>query len=190
MASSEHDRDSAASVVTGRDRLEALVRPFGGRVHCHSPADRPFSYAALARTDDGRDRWGGPGLRSVYLASDPAVAIAEYARHRDPAAPADRRRICAFRLGAVRLLDVRDDEAAQVLGVPLGPTAFLDRERARRIGRAIRAAGLCQGLIVPSMAFLERPERFNIVLFVEQLDVDLERLLTDPEVVGEIRLDA
>jgi hypothetical protein len=52
----------------------------------------------------------------------------------------------------------------------------------------IRDAGVCQGLIVPSIAFVDRPERFNVVLFGEHLRVDLGAILRDPDVVGEIRI--
>jgi hypothetical protein len=39
------------------------------------------------------------------------------------------------------------------------------------------------------MAFLDRPERFNVVLFGEQLGRDVEGLLTDRRAAGEIRLE-
>jgi hypothetical protein len=38
------------------------------------------------------------------------------------------------------------------------------------------------------MAFLDRPERFNVVLFVERLGVDLEAILTDREQIGDLRI--
>jgi hypothetical protein len=96
--------------------------------------------------------------------------------------------VCSFRLHAVRLLDLRAAGAAELLGQTSGGSAFLDRQEARRASRTVRETGVCQGLIVPSMAYLDRPERFNVVLFVEHLDVDLESLLTDRETVGEVRL--
>jgi RES domain-containing protein len=183
----DHGEHAAVVSASGRRRLEDLVRPFGGLVHCHVPMDRPFSYAALARPDDGRDRWGASGTRTVYLAGDPAVALAEYARHRDVGAPAERRCLCSFRLQAVSVLDLRAGEAIRILG-PSSAAAFLDRQEARRVSRAVRETGVCQGLIVPSMAYLDRPERLNVVLFVERLGADLESLLTDRETVGEIRV--
>ena len=47
------------------------------------------------------------GLRTAYLAGDPAVALAEYARSRDVGAPAEARCLCSFRLQAVSVLDLR-----------------------------------------------------------------------------------
>ena len=39
------------------------------------------------------------------------------------------------------------------------------------------------------MAFLDRPDRFNIVLFVEALPDGIRGALTSPTVVGSIRID-
>ena len=52
----------------------------------------------------------------------------------------------------------------------------------------MRDTGVSQGLIVPSMAFLDQPERFNVVPFVEWLRVDLPSQLTDREEIGDVRL--
>ena len=184
----DHGTDPVVVRVSDRGQLEDLVQPFGGRVHCHAPADRPFSHAALCRPDDGRDRWGGPGLRTVDLAGDPAVALAEYARRREPGAPGDSRCIWTFRLGAVTVLDLRRTAVTDSLRLEPGARLFLDRHVSRATSQAIRATGLCQGLLVPSMAFLDRPERFNVVLFGEILGVELETILTDGHVAGELRL--
>jgi hypothetical protein len=185
----DHGANAVVVSVRDRGRLEDLVEPFGGRVHCHAPADRPFSYEALCRPDDGRDRWGAPGARTVDLAGDPAVALAEYARQRQPGAPADSRCIWTFRLGAVTVLDLRRPAVTDCLGLDRGARVFLDRQLSRAVSGTIRATGLCQGLLVPSMAFLDRPERFNVVLFGEQLGRDVEGLLTDRRAAGEIRLE-
>jgi hypothetical protein len=186
-ASDRHESRRGSGQDT-HQRLDAFVQPFVGRVYCHVPMDREFSYAALARLDDGRDRWGTTATRTVYLAGDPAVALAEYARHREVGAPADARSLCSFRLQGIRSLDLRDGEVTQLLGLATGADRFLDRQVARRASRRVRDIGTCQGLIVPSMAFLDQPERFNVVLFVERLGVDLKSLLTDREIIGEIRL--
>jgi RES domain-containing protein len=180
--------DGVVIAVFDPRQLAGLVQPFGGRVSCHVPTDRPFSYTALARPDDGRDRWGASGTRTVYLAGDPSVALAEYARHRIVGAPSESRCLCSFRLQAVSVLDLRTDATAALLGRP-SMDLVVDRHVARAVSRAVRDSNVCQGLIVPSMAFLDRPDRFNVVLFVERLGVDLESLLTDRETVGEMRLD-
>jgi len=174
--------------AAARDRLADLVQPLDGRVYCHVPMGRPFSYAALARPDDGHDRWGSTGTRTVYLAGDDAVALAEYARHRDDAAPTDARGLCSLRLQTVRVLDLRDRAVTGPLGLRGDADRFLDRQVARRASQTVRDIAVCQGLIVPSMAFLDQPERFNVVLFVESLGSDLATVLTDRQIVGELRL--
>jgi hypothetical protein len=188
MGDPEDQGESFGVSASARRHLEGQIQPFGGVVHCHVPRDRPFSYSVLARADDGRDRWGTSGMRTVSLAGDPAVALAEYARHRDRGAPADSRCLCSFRLQAVSVLDLRIATVLELLGLQPGAAQFLDRQVARRVSRAVRDSRLCEGLIVPSMAYLDRPERFNLMLFVERLGVDLDRLLTDRETVGEIEL--
>ena len=173
-----------------RDQRADLVQPFDGRVYCHAPMDQAFSYAALARPDDGRDRWGATGTRTVYLAGDAAVALSEYARHRDAKAPADSRCLYSMRLQGVMVLNLRDSAVTRLLGLAPGAGQFLDRHVARRASQLVRDTGVSQGLIVPSMAFLDQSGRFNVVLFVEWLRVGLASLLTDRQIVGEIRLTA
>ncbi len=185
---SDHGADAVVASASRGQQIRGLVRPFGGRVHCHAPKDRPFAYDALARADDGRDRWGASGKRTVYLAGDPAVALAEYARQRHIGAPADSRCLWSFRLQAVSVVDVRADAVLELFGLARGAAQLLDRAMARRLAGAVRDSGLCQGMIVPSMAYLDQPEQFNFVLFVERLGVDLEILLTNREAVGELIL--
>jgi len=169
--------------------LEDFVEPFGGRVYCHAPSSVPFEVRRLARPDDGRDRWGAPGERTIYLAGDPAVALAEYARNREPGAPAEETRIVRLRLRAVSVLDLRRSSVAVAAGVPPAARHVGDREVARRVSRQVRTGVQCEGLLVPSMAFLDRTDRFNVVLFVERLGVELESILCDAEEVGRLRMD-
>jgi RES domain-containing protein len=174
--------------MTAIERLDDLVEPFSGSVFCHVPGDRPFAHAELARPDDAHDRWGTSGCRTVFLASDPAIAVAEYARHRPPNAPADDRRLVGMRLVAVMTIDLRRPACVERLtaGAPRG--RLVDRETARAIAATARRTATCQGLIVPSMAFLDRPERFNVVLFAENLGRDLSDLLLDVHDVGRVTI--
>lgn len=168
--------------------LEDAVRPFGGLVYCHVPAATRFSVDALPKPDDGHDRWGTPRERTVYLAGDAAVAIVEYARHRQPGAADDERRLMRLRLSAVTVLDLRLPAVAERLGMPNASGGVIDRQRARRIAADVRASGICQGLIVPSAGFVDRADRFNVILFAECLGRDLGTLVTEPEEVGRIRV--
>jgi RES domain-containing protein len=168
--------------------LERLVAGHGGKVFCHVPASEPFELEALARPDDGEDRWGVPGLRTAYLASDPAIAVAEYARHHDPAGPPEERRIFRLNLRELPMLDVRQPRAVAALG--LGTVSeFADRALARRVARLVREAGICQGLVTPSVAFLDQPERSNVVIFCDGEASAIGSVLADPQPMGRLALD-
>jgi len=172
------------------DALARLVVPVGGAVYCHAPADRPFDLHALDRPDDSADRWSTPGTRSVYLAGDPLVAVTEYARHGPAETTADDRRLVRLQLRPVPALDLRTEAVRAALALGEGPGAYADRDLARRHALAIRTAGISAAIVVPSMAFLDQPDRRNLVLFCERLDDALERVLEDPEEVGRLQLRA
>ena len=178
-----------ADTRAARARLTDLVAPFGGRLSCHLPATEPFSIDRIARADDGHDRWGMPGRQTAYLASDRGVAVAEFARHCEPGASADARRIVDVRLQAVPVLDLRSAAVLTALGCAPSMRSGFDRATARRLSAELRDLGICQGLLVPSMAFPDRPDRFNVVLFCERLNSDLGSLLFDVQDVGAIRIE-
>jgi RES domain-containing protein len=170
------------------DDLATLVRPFSAEVWCHAPADRSFDLEALARDDDGRDRWSVPGLRTTYLAGDRAVALAEYARHASAADP-EARFLVRLRARGVAVLDVRRSEVACRLGIE-DLRVMLDREVTRGLTARLRSRSAgWQGLIVPSVAFLDDPQRWNLVLFCERLE-SLGSFLDSPRTAGRIALEA
>lgn len=164
------------------------VRPWGGIVYCHVPAANRFAIGALPKPDDGHDRWGTPRERTVYFAGDVAVALIEYARHRQPGAPDDERRLMRLRLAAVTVLDIRRPAVISAFGLPSPTGGVVDRERARQIAADVRSSGICQGLVVPSAGFVDRPDRFNVILFAECLGRDLEELVSEHEEVGTVRI--
>jgi hypothetical protein len=53
---------------------------------------------------------------------------------------------------------------------------ILDPEQCRGVADDARRRGV-QGLLVPSAAFLDRPERWNIVIFAERV-ADLNRVIS------------
>jgi hypothetical protein len=169
--------------------LSSAVTTFRGSVYCHVPGTAPFRASALASVDDENDRWGCPGRRTVYLASDPGVALAELGRHleADGSQP-EERRLLRLQLRPVSLVDLRDGRAAEALGVGPWPQAAISRSVARDVALRIREMGLGHGLLVPSVAFLDTSHRFNVVLFAESLGEDLDALLLEPEEVGGLRL--
>jgi RES domain-containing protein len=141
-------------------------------LYCHAPAEDAFDPDAMADAGDSSDRWCLPGQPTVYLAADAGVAMAELARHHPPGGQTARRRILRLepRAGSVRgLVDLRDRAVLQALGAPPEPWRYLNRELARSVADGVRADPRHAGLIVPSMAFLDRGDRCTVVLFAERL---------------------
>lgn len=163
------------------------ARTFAGRVYCHAPADRPFRLEALARPADEADRWSVAGTVTAYLGSSPTVAAAEWARH---AGPADDRSIVALELRPIHVADQRRVAgASSAADSAADPCVVLDRAAARDLAAATRQAGVA-GMLVPSIAFLDRPEEaFNIVLFCDLIPGGIRAILREERAVGRIRLD-
>ena len=168
--------------------LERLVERVEGPVYCHAPVDRPFDLSALDRPDDDPDRWSAPGTRTAYLARDLLVALAEYARHGPPSAELEERRLVRLTLRPVRAIDLRSEAVRLALRVRDDVNGYVDRERARRLGLAIRSARICEAIVVPSMAFLDDLERSNVVVFCELVEGGLEAILRDATEVGRVRV--
>ncbi|HEY8439099.1 MAG TPA: RES family NAD+ phosphorylase [Candidatus Limnocylindrales bacterium] len=177
---------SPAAAAFGRldaAMLRRLVAPINGDVFAHAPADRPFELEALAVPDDGHDRWSSPGTSTIYLAGDPLIALAEFARHGDPRR-SDDRRIVRLRLAPTPVLDLRRPAVLAAIGVD-PERCGADRTEARSLSGAVRDAGICAGLVVPSMAFRDDPQRFNVVLFAEAVDSLADRL-REPAEIGRV----
>lgn len=66
------------------------------------------------------------------------------------------------------VLDLREAATRETLGLPDGRWWVLDRDRCLALARSVRT-GSCGGLIVPSVALLDQPERWNAVVFAESL---------------------
>jgi hypothetical protein len=156
-------------------RLPLLA--WDGPLFVHAPLDAPFDIAAIPGGGGHQDRWSRSGDAVIYLASDAGVALGELARHLEPGTREVRRRIVALqpRPGALRgLVDLRDPAIDRVLGIPVGTTWCFDRDLARDLAALLRADPRHRGLLVPSLAFPDQPERCNIVLFTDRLDGPFE----------------
>jgi RES domain-containing protein len=139
---------------------------------------------SLISTDE--NRWSRRGEPTIYLAGDVAMALAEFARHLSP----DRRDPVGLvwevdvRLAAV--VDLRRQDVRHELGLPETVTWMTDADRCREVGSSLRARG-AEALLVPSAAFLDRPERGNLVLFGERLDGRLDMVVREPRPRAAIR---
>ncbi len=149
------------------------------RVHAlrHIPDGRDprdFGLAGLSATN----RWNDPGTPTVYLGADRGVCAAEYARHLrgSPLGREGRlhRAVYDYEVVLGSVLDLRENSITTTLAVEDAPTAFLDRSICRRLAREARAGDprLC-ALLVPSVAFLDDPERWTLVVYLDRIDPDV-----------------
>jgi len=157
------------------ENLSALVTgsltTYEGGLYCHVPADEPVDLPALAHGGDASDRWSRADQPTVYLASDAGVVLAELGRHEHGLDGSSiRRQLLRLDVGGLWLLDLRREDVARDLGIDGVPHAYLDPALARAVGCAVRAVEGCQGLIVPSMALLDDPERHCVVLFEDAIE--------------------
>lgn len=145
--------------------LADLSMPFGGTAYYAST--EPVLAAEDLVTTDG-NRWSQVGEPTVYLAGDPALALAEFARHA-PQEDEPHGVIWTVKLRLASLVDLRDMETRRTVTPEAEPASWLDRNWCRSIAGRLRASGDCDGLVVPSAAMLDRPERWNLVVFVDRL---------------------
>lgn len=154
--------------------LPDLVRPWSGTAYRHIPADAGYDIRDLrfaGRRSSGRWHW--QGQPTLYLASDPAVAISEFARHlavdRGGELMPARRAVYQLGVRVERTIDLRDPEALRLIGRDDAPECWLDERIARAVATFFRDSLAIQGLLVPSVAHLDAGDRFNIVCFLENL---------------------
>jgi len=165
--------------------VAAFLHPWGGTAIHHIPAGSRFDvldtrFAGLAADN----RWNEAGEPTFYLAGDLAVTLAEYARPlredvgitRTP--PVHERAVYQIEARLEALLDLRDPQVRSAIGLHGGARRFLDRRVARATARFLRLTTSAEGLLVPSVAFLDDPSRWNLVLFLDKLPADVRSYMS------------
>lgn len=160
-----------------------LVRPWAGPAYRHIPARSGWDVRDLrfaGRRSDGR--WHRQGQPTLYLASDQRVAITEFARHlavdRDGRIRAARRTVFSLHASIARTLDLREPRVLRLLARDDAPGCWLEPRVCRAVASFLRDALGVQGVIVPSVAFLDEPRHFNVVCFLEHLPTDSRTFLS------------
>lgn len=158
------------------------VRPWSGTAYRHIPADAGYDIRDLrfaGRRSDGRWHWRGQP--TLYLAADATTAIAEFARHlaldRGGDLVAARRAVYQLGVQLERAVDLRDRAVLALIGRDDAPECWLDPRIARAVATFFRDTLGVQGLLVPSVAQLDAPDRFNVVCFLENLPESPRRFL-------------
>ena len=137
----------------------------------NDPLDATFA----ARSTE--NRWNRFGEPTLYVAGDSRVMAAEWARHVDElrltpgiVQAALPRRIFELRIDLDAVLDLRDPALCSLLGVADTPVAFLrDKGLCQSLSGRLRRETPAQAVIAPSMALLDQPERWVMVLFADKL---------------------
>jgi RES domain-containing protein len=170
-------------------RYLALCGRFSRHAYVHAPADEPFNLHRLIERDEP-ERWSGPEEPTIYLAGDVGVALAELGRHARelPTVGIARRRIVRVHVSLDRVLDLTRAETLEALGLEDGSMDLLDRSRTRELARDVRRSGDCDAILVPSVAFLDQPDRWNLVIFADRLADGVAGAIETPTDVAEIQL--
>jgi len=167
-----------------------VLTTWRGIAYCHVPADEPIRVERLVTSDGSDDRWNRRGEPTLYVALDPATAIAELARHVElsPGMPPWRRRLFGLSVDVDRIVDLRQADVRATFGLDDEPAAFRDRELARNVAARVRSDDACAGLLVPSMAFLDDPGRGNLVVFVDRFPGGIADIVRDTVDAGLVEL--
>ena len=158
-------------------RLAKLAKPWSGEGLRHRPKTSIRSVLSDEHLGQaGNNRWSELGCRAYYFASDVGLVTAEHARHIAidvPAGFAVRLERSVFRvpISLDRVLNLTDPAVVAAMGA--GPITewVLDIGRTQVAAAYVRSQveGL-QGLLVPSVAFLDQPGRRNIVVYRDAID--------------------
>ena len=177
--------------------FDGLLQSWSGDAFRHIPAGSPYDvldFRFAGRAAD--DRWNRQSDPTLYLTSDHGVVLAEFARQlketRAPGASsgATTREIFRLRVAVDHLLDLRNREVCQRLPIQDAPLCFLDKKLSRAVAELLRRATPAQALLVPSVAFLDQPERWVLVLFLEKLPPDPRQFVATVEPVGTFQVGA
>jgi len=156
--------------------LDSLLRAWSGIGLRHIPSGSSrgildATHAARSR----RNRWNEPGTPTFYFASDIGVVISEFGRHIQAELPGGQqerqaRDVWTIPVSLARLIDFRDPSASASIGLLKIDTWIGDVDRTQATTRYVRQHSDVQGLLVPSMGFLDVPTRWNVVVYLDRID--------------------
>lgn len=169
--------------------LQSFIQPWSGYGVRHIP-DGPYNVYDFSRAGLATDnRWNVQGEPTLYLASEKDVALGEYARHfkversETLARKVKRRKVYRFAIRLTHTLDLCNAKVWQTLSIENVPNCFLDKEVARATAQFIRKTTNVEAIFVPSVVFLDRIDKWVLVMFLEKLPNDPYQFL--PEVMED-----
>ena len=156
-----------------------LTVAWSGIVMRHRPAGSTRSVLDDTHLGIASDnRWSAAGVRAYYFASDVGLVAAEHARHIAidvPRGHAERleRSVFSAPVSLDCVLRLTDPAVVVAMGAKPIETWILDLARTQAAASYLRSqVARLQGLIVRSVAFLDQPDRFNLVVYRDAIDPD------------------
>jgi len=147
--------------------MDTSVVPYAGQAAVALEGGSDWVLAHLVSTDG--NRWSHPGEPTIYLGTDPETAIAELARHVPTGQPVLEASVWTVDVTLDAVVDLTRKDRLRAL----------DAQHCRELATNLRRHGV-QGLLVPSVAFLDQPDRANLVVFADAVG-RLDRVISDPE---------
>ncbi|GFE68457.1 RES domain-containing protein [Chroococcus sp. FPU101] len=174
-----------------------LIEPWSGEAFRHLPDGDydvyDFRYAGLAQNN----RWNLFGESTLYLAGSIDVAAAEWSRHfqfdrpQKLAAQTKRRKVYCFEVSLNRTLNLCEPQLWEELSLLNAPNCFLEKNVARATAQFIRQTTEVEAIFVPSMAFLDRLDKWVLVIFLEKLsNVDPKQFLPTVNDYGYLNVES
>jgi RES domain-containing protein len=161
-----------------------FIAPWQGAAYRHIPAHSPYGildFRYAGRSPD--NRWNRAGQPTLYLAGDYGVVLAEHGRHFDHERAArdpgylQLRELYRLDVTVDALVDLRNLDLCRLLSLRDPPACFLDKALARAIADYLRQSTRAQGLLMPSVVFLDDPSRWSCILFLEKLPARPEQFI-------------
>lgn len=174
--------------------VDSYLLPWTGTTYRHtSPqADRnvlDFRFAGM----NADNRWNVAGEPTLYLAGDPGVLIAEWGRNFGRRRSAEvgetslERSVHRLTLRLQSVLDLRNTSLISELGREDAPMCFTEPEFAQSVAAFLRSTSPVNAILVPSIAFLDDLSRWNLVVFLDTVPIDISTWITRSEYVGPLR---
>ncbi len=178
--------------------ISSFIKPWSGFAVRHFPEPAkgqtidPFDFSWCGKSSE--NRWNVLGEPTLYLAQEKDIALAEYARHfkvnRSPglAAKTQKRKVYRFGVELSHTLDLRDRATCKALSLTRAPGCFADKKVARSTAAFLRNTTPVQAIFVPSIAFLDDPWKWCLVVFLEKLGPNPKAVFKNPRVDGYFRV--
>ncbi len=174
--------------------LENHLAAWSGSALRHIPAGRHYDILDFRAARRGQEnRWNEQGEPTLYLAGDEGVLVSEWGRHltvdRAPglARKSATRAVYRLTLTLDHVVDLRDPMVRQAIDLADSLHLFLDVAVARVTARFIRTASSAQGILIPSVAFLDDSTRYSLIVFLEKLPADPQEWISHVELLGPLR---